>query len=243
MKSFLIITLAMNGYQLFYRNFIKTHQVYARRIGAKHVSVSRPWVSTLGVECCWLKLHLLKKALEAGYDDVLILDADTKVNTQTPDIRTKQRAGKYVYMAKGYSQRFNSGVLWVQNHKAALEFIDIVINSRLSTVPLEDEVGWGENGHIIHHAKKTNIIGQLETCWNNTYNSKLVDYIRHYNHGPFRRHGYKRWLHKLLARLSRGWLKIMLLYHYQGKDKLPSEQFEYEVEKILLQYPQLIKPY
>lgn len=241
-KRFLIMTLAMNGYQLAYKSFIKTHIAYAKRIGATHVEVSRPWVSSLGVECCWLKLHLLQKALKAGYDDVLILDADTWVNQQAPDIRINKQPGKYIYMAKGYSNRFNSGVLWVQNQTSSLEFISTVINNRLNTIPSEDDVGWGENGHIIHHARQTDIIAELDTCWNNTYDTDLADYIRHYNHGPFRSHWYKRLLHKLLARTSRVWLRLSSLHNYHKGISIPAELFQQEMRKVIKQYPKLVNP-
>lgn len=238
---FLIMTLAMNGYQWAYRSFIKTHIAYAKRIGAKHIEVSRPSFSSLGVECCWLKLHLLKKALKAGYQDVLILDADTKVNDSAPDIRVNRRFGKSIYMAKGYSQRFNSGVLWVQNHPESLTFITKVINNRFNTVPSEDDVGWGENGHIIYHAKQSNIIAELDTCWNNTYNTELKDYIRHYNHGPFRTRWHKRLLHKLLARISRTWLKLTSFIFTRPNVQFSAEILQKEMKKVLKQYPQLVK--
>lgn len=239
-SGFLIITLAMNGYQFAYRNFIATHKAYAKRLNAKHIQISRPYFSVLGVECCWLKLHLLNKALKSGYEQVLILDADTWIKDATPDIRINRRAGKYIYMANGYTNRFNSGVLWVRNHPEAIAFFEQVINHRLETVPSEDEVGWGENGHIIHHAKQSNIVAELDTKWNNTFNTELDDYIRHYNHGPFRSRWYKRVLHKILARSSRAWL-LLAKCCTGGKTKaIPSTWFNSEVNKIVQHYPEIV---
>lgn len=140
-------------------------------------------------------------------------------------------------MAKGYTNRFNSGVVWVRNHPSAIAFFDKVITTRLETVPCEDDVGWGENGHIIHHAKECEIVAELATKWNNTYDTELEDHIRHYNHGPFRSRWYKRVLHRMLARVSRAWL---LCCTGGVKNDIPSAWFTTELNKILQQYPELV---
>lgn len=240
--KFLIITLAMNGYQWAYRSHIKTHSDYAKRIGANHVAVSRPRFTLLGIECCWLKLHILKDALIAGYDDVLILDADAWVNDTCPDIRNNEEAGKFIYMAKGYSHRFNSGVLWVKKSKASIEFISTVIDSRLEILPIEDDVGWGENGHIIHFAKRSDLVTELDVKWNNTYKSDIVDYIRHYNHGPFRTLWYSRLMHRLITTASSIAFKLVESLNLAPQHQLPSSWFINELNKILKAYPDLTKP-
>lgn len=241
-KQFLIVTLAMNGYQWAYRNFINTHKVYANKVAARHIEVSRPLFSLLGVECCWLKLYLLRLALQSGYQDVLILDADTWISEAAPDIRTMAHDNKYIYMARGYTNRFNSGVLWVRNHSHSIEFISDVIEHRLELIPAEDDVGWGENGHIIHHAKNSNIVFELPTCWNNTYDVNLVDYIRHFNHGPLRTHWHTKLRHKILARISRCWTKIIHLFYFNSKDQLPASWFNYELKRVLKAYPKIRQP-
>lgn len=240
-SNFLIITLAMNGYQWVYRSYIKTHSDYAKRIGANYITVSKPSFTLLGVECCWLKLHILKQALMSGYNDVLILDADAWVNSHCPDIRENAEKDKYIYMVKGYSKRFNSGVLWVRNHPASISFISKVINNRLTTIPLEDDVGWGENGHIIHHAKSCDVITELDISWNNTFASNICDYIRHYNHGPLRSRWYTRLLHKVLARSSRAVFKVIQVCCLVKEQQLPSSWFTAEMNKILKLYPNLLK--
>ena len=61
--SFLIFSIALNGYQWLYRKNLANHAAYAKSIGANYLKVTRPLISRLGVECCWLKLCLLKEAL------------------------------------------------------------------------------------------------------------------------------------------------------------------------------------
>ena len=42
------------------------------------------FATTIGVECCWLKLTLMIEALDNGYDAVLFVDADAYIQPQAP---------------------------------------------------------------------------------------------------------------------------------------------------------------
>ncbi len=201
--TFLIFSIALNGYQTLYKQNLDSHQRYATRLGVPYIKVTRPFISKLGVECCWLKLCLIQEALKQGYDAVLFLDADTLIMPDSPDIRINFETNKYLYMSKGYTNRFNSGVMLVQQHPKVLKYLQQVIDNRFTTIPTEDSVGWGENGHLIHFAKQTNIVGTLDHKWNNTYDACCNDYIRHYNFGPMRRSLLRNLLHKLLSMTSR----------------------------------------
>lgn len=236
MRRFLIISLALNGYQFTYRNNLKTHKVYAKKLGADYLLVSKPWVSKLGVECCWLKLHLAKRALELGFDNVLLLDADAWVNIHCPDIRQELRPNKHMYMAKGYSERFNSGVMLLNNHRSCIDLINQIIDNRLISVPEEDSVGWGENGHVIYFSKSSRIVQEISECWNNTYRNDDMDYIRHQNHGPLRTGFSKRMLHKLLAMTSRGYIKLYALFDKNEQHHIPKSWFDDEVQHIVSRY-------
>ena len=238
-KQCLIISLALNGYQLTYHQHLKTHQRYANRIGAEHLLVTKPFISKLGVECCWLKLYLTVEAMQQGYQHILILDADAWVKSTAPDIRNEIVENKYIYMAKGYSERFNSGVMLVVNNKKSYEFLTNVINNRLMNIPSEDSVGWGENGHIIHFAKRTNIVHELPIEWNNTVSTNIKDYICHQNHGPLRRSLTKRILHKYLAKISRFMTRLMVYSQSQTAPHLPTLLFLNELKTIVKAYPLL----
>lgn len=241
MGKLLVISLALNGYQYTYRKHLSTHKAYADRIGAQYLLVSKPFISKLGVECCWLKLHLARQALCQGFDNVLLLDADAAVSEQAPDIRDNLVAGKYVYMAKGYTNRYNSGVMLLANHSSTIDFLDCVIGNRLKPIPAEDSVGWGENGHIIYYAKQSGIVKELNCVWNNTYKKGIEDYIRHQNHGPFRTSAAKRMLHKVLAMLSRAFVRYTVSHPKLSANRIPSSWFYDEFENIVACYPLLQK--
>jgi len=239
MNKLIVISLALNGYQFTYRQHLKTHKAYAKRIGAEYLLVSKPTVSKLGVECCWLKLHLARKALAQGFENVLLVDADAIVTDDAPDIRQNLVQGKHVYMAKGYTKRFNSGVMLINNHSDAIDFLNQIIGNRLRTIPEEDSVGWGENGHVIYYAKQSNIVAELNCVWNNTYKKGITDYIRHQNHGPFRTSTFKRLLHKALAAASRTFVRFTTQYQELPSQRIPSSWFYQELENIIARYPVL----
>ena len=210
-QRLLIFSIALNGYQWLYRDCLTSQQKYADKINADYVKIDRPYFTQVGTECCWLKLLLLQEALEKNFDLVLFLDADAEVQADAPDIREVVQNNKHIYMAMGKTNRFNSGVILLQNSPQARHFIDQVLLSRHNPIAAQHDVGWGENGHIIQTAEKqhqhSQWIAQLPTVWNNTCDPELHDYIRHYNHGIMRNQikGYKlfNFIHKCLAKSTR----------------------------------------
>jgi hypothetical protein len=202
-KKTLILSIALNGYQWLYRNCIESQRAYAQQNGYQYLVITRPCFTSLGVECCWLKLTLLAEALKSGYDTVLFVDADAFVNRTAHNLESLLRPDKYLYLAKSYSGRFNSGVILLSNHSKIRQWLEDVISTRhLSVLPKHD-VGWGENGHIIQHTENCEFVSTLDRRWNNTYDTHLNDYIRHFSFGPLRQESYLNLCHKLLARITR----------------------------------------
>jgi hypothetical protein len=192
----LVFSIALNGYQWMYHKQLKSHRQYAKKHQYVHQAITRPFLTTLGVECCWLKLTLMREALLCGYDTVLFLDADTQVNDNCPDLNQITQGNKYIYMAKGYSNRFNSGVVLVKNNIKTMHWLNQIIDARHHTVKKENDVGWGENGHIIEMSKGLSCVAELDQRWNNTHDYHLDDYIRHHNCGPMR----TRFIYKIFHR-------------------------------------------
>lgn len=194
MKNVLIFTIATGGYHWLYRNNIESQRQYASKYGYTYSVVDRPQVSLAGKEIVWLKLYLIAEALKNSYDWVVFLDADTEVKPRCPDIVSLDTENKSIYMANGYSNRVNSGVLIFRNDRNSREFIKTVCENHLNPIPEHDSVGWGENGHVIHYAKNNKHVKVLDKKWNNNSHPDLQDYIRHYSAGPLR----KLYKHKLL---------------------------------------------
>jgi len=234
----LILSIALNGYQWMYKKELASHSRYAQRHGYEHQAVTRPYISELGVECCWLKLTLMRAALLSGYDNVLFLDADAMVNPNCPSLACVFQSGKYIYMAKGYSKRFNSGVLIARNSEQTITWLTRIINARFNPVEKQNDVGWGENGHVIELSKGQNFIAELDQKWNNTFNYQLNDYIRHHNCGPMRTGFIHNFFHKIVFFLS-----ARLLAYIDRNHLVPEQQVEsvltLETNMIISIYPKL----
>ena len=187
MPKVLIFTLAARGYHWLYRDNLESQREYAQRHGYTYSVVDRPQLTTLGLDVAWLKIHLIKKALSMDFDWVFFIDADAKIQPNCPPILDLQQQEKSIYVANGYSGRINSGVLIIKNDVASRNFFNTVLSHRDHSLPPEDDVGWGENGHIIHFAKANASIAIISKHWNNNSDAKLNDYIRHYSAGPLRK--------------------------------------------------------
>lgn len=208
MKSdLLIFSIALNGYQWLYKDCIASHQGYAKKHGYCYQVVSRPFITELGAECCWLKLTLTLAAFNAGYQKVLFVDADAHINELAPAIETTIQPEKYIYLAKSYTGRFNSGVMFMLNHEVTITWLKTVLSSRMTAVSEQDSVGWGENGHIIKCSKNCTFIEVINRRWNNTYDPDLNDYIRHFCFGPLRRNFSLSLCHKVISRMTKAIVK------------------------------------
>lgn len=236
-QSMLIFSVALNGYQWIYRDHLASQKAYAERIGANYQVVTKPLISRSGVECCWYKLYLLVQAIQSGYKHVLFLDADCFVQPDCPDIREQCVDKNSIYMAKGYSQRFNSGVILAKGDSQALGFFNMVLASRDNTLLKKDSVGWGENGYIIACARGCQFIGALSNKWNNTCDVELNDYIRHENFGPLRQNLALNLCHKLFNRLTLFATKIQIKLLNMTKCEFYQRSAKKELKVILKKYP------
>lgn len=185
-SSTLIFTVAINGFHWRYAELINSHRDYAYRHGYHYVCVNRPRLTSLGQEIAWLKLSLALEALKAGYDRVMYVDADARIRECTPALDHLLVPERTVYAAKGYSGRINSGVLIFVRDEASIGLLQTILNNIDAPLPREDEVGWGENGHIIHFFKNHPSVAVLPAEWNNNHTPEMDDYIRHYSAGPLR---------------------------------------------------------
>mgnify|MGYP000320625890 CR=1 FL=1 len=184
MPNVLVFSVALNGYQWRYRELLDSHRRYAEIHRYNYVAVTRPGWSLLGMEVAWLKIRLIIEALNSDFDTILFIDADARISENTPPVESVIHDEKDIYAAKGYSGRLNSGVLLVKQSAHAKEFFTDLLNIATHPLPQADDVGWGENGHLIYLAKNDPRFGVLHARWNNNHQKALEDYIRHYSHGP-----------------------------------------------------------
>jgi hypothetical protein len=184
----LVFTIGFNGYQDIYRRNVATQKRYADRHGMRHVLIDSPEQTDLLMESAWLKIPLIISALKRGWPWLLFIDIDAEIKASCPDFRTLESPGKDIYMAPGFSGRVNSGVIILKNTPLALAMMETILAHADAKIPPEDDVGWGENGHVIHYLKSYSGLQLLPFQWNNNRDPKADDYIRHYSAGPMRKH-------------------------------------------------------
>ena len=129
MSGTLVFSFALNGYQWRYGELLKTHQAYCDRYGYRYIAVTKPRFSLLGLEVAWLKIQLINEALQAGYSTVAFFDADTRVAENAPSLNWVEQSNKDIWAAKGFSGRYNSGVLCIKNTSASRHFFSQLLES------------------------------------------------------------------------------------------------------------------
>jgi len=177
----LLYTVALNGYGTSYKAAIRSHEAYARRIGADYVCVTKPFVHDPAI-AAWLKVPLLAAGLSAGRDWVGYIDADCVVRTKAPDFRTDVPAGTTnLYLAEGRSGRVNSGVIFAKNSPESRSYVARILDSMTEPISAEDRAGLKyENGNFIFIDRTVARADRLPLTWNNTFDASLDDHVRHF---------------------------------------------------------------
>jgi len=134
------------------------------------------------------------------------------------------RNGADIYAAKGFSGRFNSGVLFIRNTDLSKQFFNTMLEIATHPLPQQDDVGWGENGHFIHLAKSTPLCAELDSRWNNNFQKDLDDHVRHYSRGPLYDEFRPPLANMLLERLCHYSLAVFKRLDRLLKHCLPSQQ-------------------
>lgn len=239
MNKILVLSIALNGYQFIYKDELRSHKQYAIKHGYAYEGINKPLISKLGVECCWLKLTLMKEALLSGYDGILFLDADTFVKDNCPALSTISKDKKLIYMSKGYSGRFNSGVIFIRNDPASIQWLNQIITARHNKVSDESDVGWGENGHVIEYSNGVPFIAELDKRWNNTSDPELNDYITHTNAGPMRIKASIKLFHRVLFFISARRQQLIKISSYFSSSSHNLDYLLDETALIISHYPRL----
>ena len=95
----------------------------------------------------------------------------------------------------------------VKNSPEVRALFQRILDGAQQPLPPEDDVGWGENGHIIHFAKDSPLLEIIPPQWNNNHDPALADYLRHYSAGPMRPLYAPRPIEKAWALLGKAYLK------------------------------------
>jgi hypothetical protein len=216
-EKVLVFSIALEGYSLLFRDCIKSHREYCDKFGLEYVLVNKSERKLLPIEAAWLKIFLLRAALQSNkYSWVAFIDADCEIRNFAPlfinDFK-KYSINKYIFMAHGFSGRINSGVIFIKNNLESLKFLNTVISNGDIQVPKEDDALY-ENGHMIHFGKNNPIVQIIEAeKWNNNHNININSSIQHYSGGILREqylklHPYRKSIYFIRKRLKQHFLKF-----------------------------------
>ena len=179
----LMFTIATNGYDKIYKDYLNSHQNYANKYGYQYIAFTKsPPNGISGTNSAWLKVAIILSALKKGYQNVFFIDADALIRDYTPEIQSVFRVNKYIYMSVESSGNFNSGVIIVINNFPSINFFKkLLFRADVPgfLLPKSDRCLY-ENGHVINLAKKSPIVQIISPKWNYNYNTILPENEKEY---------------------------------------------------------------
>lgn len=188
-NKILVFSIALEGYSSLFRSCIESQRQYCEMFGYTYTLIDKAPKNLLPKEAAWLKIFLLRSALECDYDWVVFIDADCEIRKHAPSFAADFKDyedGKSIFLAHGFSGRINSGVIFLRKTKEAKDYLEQVINNGNKEVPDEDKALY-ENGHMIHYGKKNPNVQIIEAeKWNNNRILYPSSYIQHYSGGILR---------------------------------------------------------
>ena len=157
-QTVMMFTIATNGYDKIFADWLTTQRNYATRHGYRYVAITAsPPESISGANSSWLKIPLILRALERDYAWVFFVDADCRINADAPRIETVSASGKSVYVCRDFSDRINAGVIITKKDPMTVAFFRRL--HRLADVPgillPKQDRNLYEGGHFIWLGKTT----------------------------------------------------------------------------------------
>lgn len=196
-----MFTVATNGYDEIYKDYLESHQSYANKFGYKYVAFTKsPPGGISGTNSAWMKVAIILDALKQGYKVVFFIDADAIIRSYTPPVSVLFEPEKFIYMSVGTNGQFNSGVIVVlNNHKSQRFFEKLLLRADIPgfLLPKSDRCLY-ENGHVINLAKNSPIVQVIDPKWNYNYNTILPEGEKEYIW-----HGRGTWKKKPISKMKK----------------------------------------
>ena len=128
--------------------------------------ISNPAPDMLLEKGSWAKVALLEKALLAGYEYIIWLDADTIIADFETDLREACAPGKIGACWQRIPQlhHWNVGALYLTNTPLILAFL------REWLVSYPGDKNWNEQGSFNQLAMQSKIVQTISDRWNATFN-------------------------------------------------------------------------
>jgi hypothetical protein len=208
-------TIATNGYDDIYQDYLLSHSRYAAHYNYKYIAFTKaPPKGISGSTSAWLKVALILEGLKKGYQSVFFIDADALIHEGTPPIESLYIPNKYIYMSTESTGNYNSGVIIIRNHKQTINFFsNLLLRADIPNLLLpKSDRGLYENGHVINMAKKSDIVQTIDPRWNYNYLTHLPDGVK-----EFILHGRGTWLRKPRSQhKTLNYLEALTLRFQQG---------------------------
>ncbi len=129
-----------------------------------------------------MKVAIILRALEKGYETIFFIDSDALIRDYTPPIESIFYPGKSIYMSVESTGKFNSGIIIVKNTNESVNFFQRLL-CRADVpgflLPKSDRCLY-ENGHVINLAKNSPIVQIIDPKWNYNYNTNLPEGEKEY---------------------------------------------------------------
>lgn len=178
-----MFTIATNGYDEIYKDYLISHKNYADKFGYKYIAFTKnPPSGISGTNSAWMKVAIILNALEKGYKAIFFIDSDALVRDYTPPIESLFRPDKFIYMSVELTGNFNSGVIIVVNDSKSRKFFkQLLLRADVPgfMLPKSDRCLY-ENGHVINLAKKSPIVHVIDPKWNYNYNTEISEGEKEY---------------------------------------------------------------
>lgn len=182
-KNTLVFSIATNGYDEIFEDCIDSQKAYCTKYGYEYTlfNGSSPY-GIDGTESAWMKIPLMVRALEAGYDWVVFLDADCLIKENAPDFLSVEQPGKHLYLAKDARiEQFNTGVIVARNKdevKALLKKMVRISDFPHSFFPKKFQCLY-EMGHFNYVIYGNKLVERIDQKWNNNSGKEIGEYVWH----------------------------------------------------------------
>lgn len=211
MNNTFMFTIATNGYDRIFSDWLETQREYAERNGYEYYVISKsPPRGIDGANSAWLKIPMILWALRQGYEWVFFVDSDCKIQSCAPPVDTVRIEEKSIYMCHDQTQRFNGGVIIAKNDSTSIRLFSTIL--RWSDLPNrmlpKEDINLYENGHLIYFAKNNPSVATIDPKWNNTSGKSIGEYIWHgrgrYHQKPRSEEPTPNTMNSLLMRIRQG---------------------------------------
>ena len=188
-QEVLVFSIALEGYLKLFSSCIESQRKYCLNFGFNYVLIDKAPRQMSPFEAAWLKIFLLRAALDSHYKWIAFIDADCEIRDHAPSFvedLEQFESDKSIFMAHGFSGRINSGVIFLRNSEEVKDYLERVISNGDKEVPNEDKALY-ENGHMIHYGKNNPHVQIIDfEKWNNNRTLEEQSYIQHYSGGRLR---------------------------------------------------------